>query len=207
MGVALVRSPGEALADPALLADGCVVEMDHPEHGRIRHVGNVVELAATPGGVQGPVAGRGEHTEEVRAAARDASAGAPASTPAVSAPLASPPLASPLAGLRVVDLGLGVAGPFAPKMLADLGADVIKVHALHDTFWAGTHMGLGTNRGKRSISVNLKDPRGNEILHRLVDRADVLATNWRPGAAARLGIDEASLRETHPRLVFCNTRG
>ena len=60
-------------------------------------------------------------------------------------------------------------------------------------------MGLGTNRGKRSISVNLKDPRGNEILHRLVDRADVLTTNWRPGAAARLGIDEASLREHAPR--------
>ena len=206
MGVALVRSPGEALADPALLADGCVVEMDHPEHGRIRHVGNVVELAATPGGVQGPVAARGAHTDEVRAAARATRrTDAPAST--LGRTPASPPLASPLEGLRVVDLGLGVAGPFAPKMLADLGADVIKVHALHDTFWAGTHMGLGTNRGKRSISVNLKDPRGNEILHRLVDRADVLATNWRPGAAARLGIDEASLRETHPGLVFCNTRG
>jgi crotonobetainyl-CoA:carnitine CoA-transferase CaiB-like acyl-CoA transferase len=112
-----------------------------------------------------------------------------------------------LAGVRVLDLGLGVAGPFAPRMLADLGAEVIKVHALHDTFWAGTHMGLGTNRGKRSISLNVKDERGREALHRLVDWADVVATNWRPGAAARLGIDYESLRHRHPRLVYCNTRG
>jgi crotonobetainyl-CoA:carnitine CoA-transferase CaiB-like acyl-CoA transferase len=109
--------------------------------------------------------------------------------------------------VRVIDLGLGVAGPFAPKMLADLGANVIKVHALHDGFWAGTHMGLGTNRGKRSISVNLKQPAGLEILNALIDKADVVVCNWRPGAAARLGIDYESLRERHPGLVFCNTRG
>jgi crotonobetainyl-CoA:carnitine CoA-transferase CaiB-like acyl-CoA transferase len=68
-------------------------------------------------------------------------------------------------------------------------------------------MGLGTNRGKRSIALNLKDPRGMEALHALIDGADVVTTNWRPGAAARLGIDYESLRERHPRLVFCNSRG
>jgi crotonobetainyl-CoA:carnitine CoA-transferase CaiB-like acyl-CoA transferase len=191
MGVALVRSPAEALADPALLADGCVVEVDHPEHGRIRHVGNVLEFSATPGGVPSSVRPPG-----------------PLPAPrAPQAPDAGRPIRSPLEGVRVLDLGLGVAGPFGPKMLADLGADVIKVHTLHDTFWAGTHMGLGTNRGKRSISLNLKDPRGGEILSALIDRADVVATNWRPGAAARLGIDYETLRERHPGLVFCNTRG
>ena len=192
MGVALVRSPAEALADPALLADGCVVELDHPDHGRIRHVGNVLEFSATPGGVAGPVTPPGPPP--------------PARAP-VMAGGGGAPLGAPLEGIRVLDLGLGVAGPFGPKMLADLGADVIKVHALHDTYWAGTHMGLGTNRGKRSIAVNLKDPKGREILHALIDRSDVVATNWRPGAAARLGIDDESLRRRHPRLVFCNTRG
>ncbi len=78
-------------------------------------------------------------------------------------------------------------------MLADLGADVIKVIAMHDGFWAGTHMGLGTNRGKRSIALNLKDPRGCEALNRLIATADVVAVNWRPGAAARLGLDYDSL--------------
>ena len=109
--------------------------------------------------------------------------------------------------MRVVDLGLGVAGPFTGRVLADLGADVIKVHALHDGYWSGTHMGLGTNRGKRSIAVNLKDPAGREVLDRLLATADVLTLNWRPGAAARLGIDFETLRESHPRLIHCNTRG
>jgi crotonobetainyl-CoA:carnitine CoA-transferase CaiB-like acyl-CoA transferase len=187
MGVGLVRSPAEALADPAFLADGCVVEVDHPDHGRIRHVGNVLEFSDAPGGVRTsppPGAGSAHHKSSGNGS-----------------------LAAPLEGVRVLDLGLGVAGPFAPKMLADLGADVIKVHALYDGFWAGTHMGLGTNRGKRSIALNLKHPAGLEILNALIDRADVVASNWRPGAAARLGIDYESLRARNPRLVFCNTRG
>ena len=202
MGVAKVRTPAEALADPAFLDDGCVVEVEHPSLGPIRHVGNVIEMAETPGTVTASVRERGADTAAVLAEA--------AAAAAVEAWVAAPPSATPgapLAGLRVLDLGLGVAGPFCPKMLADLGADVIKVHALHDTYWSGTHMGLGTNRGKRSISLNLKDPRGLAILHRLIDGADVLATNWRPGAMARLGIDEASLRATHPGLVICNARG
>jgi crotonobetainyl-CoA:carnitine CoA-transferase CaiB-like acyl-CoA transferase len=202
IGVALVRSPREALLDESFLADGCVVEVDDPVTGRIRHVGAVLEFSATPGAVAGPSPRPGEHTEAVLAEA----ATAPPPTARSAAPAAGE-LASPLEGVRVIDLGLGVAGPFTGRALADLGADVIKVHALHDTFWAGTHMGLGTNRGKRSISLNLKDERGRGALDRLIERADVVMTNWRPGAAARLGLDYDSLRARHPRLVYCNTRG
>ncbi|MBM3661247.1 MAG: CoA transferase, partial [Actinobacteria bacterium] len=125
----------------------------------------------------------------------------------VGAPAASGPLGAPLAGVRVLDLGLGVAGPFTGRMLADLGADVIKVMAMHDGFWAGTHMGLGTNRGKRSLTLNLKHPQGREALERLLATADVLTVNWRPGAAARLGLDFETLHAKYPRLVWCNTRG
>jgi crotonobetainyl-CoA:carnitine CoA-transferase CaiB-like acyl-CoA transferase len=113
----------------------------------------------------------------------------------------------PLAGITVLDLGLGVAGPWGGRVLADLGAEVIKVHALHDGFWASTHMGLATNWGKRSIAVNLKDPQGREVLDRLIARADVLAHNMRPGAAERLGIGYDQLRGRFPRLVYCHTRG
>jgi crotonobetainyl-CoA:carnitine CoA-transferase CaiB-like acyl-CoA transferase len=198
MGVAKVRSPGEALADPAYLDDGCVVEVDHPEHGPIRHVGNVIELAATPGIVRESVAESETSVAELLASIGDLD-------PVESTTHGD--LTGPLSGITVIDLGLGVAGPFASRLLADLGAAVIKVHSLRDGYWSGTHMGLGTNRGKRSISLDLKDPRGLEILHRLIGRADVLTTNWRPGAAARLGIDEASLRAAHPGLVICNSRG
>jgi crotonobetainyl-CoA:carnitine CoA-transferase CaiB-like acyl-CoA transferase len=92
-------------------------------------------------------------------------------------------------------------------MLADLGADVIKVNAMYDGYWNGTHMGLGGNRGKRSIALNLKDERGRAVLDKLLERADVITTNWRPGAAARLGLDYDTLHERFPHLVHCNTRG
>jgi crotonobetainyl-CoA:carnitine CoA-transferase CaiB-like acyl-CoA transferase len=201
IGIAPVRSPREALADESYLADGCVVEVDDPEVGKIRHVGPVLEFSATPGAVTAPTARRGEHTDAVMAEARNGTTQPP--------PVTRPPdaLAHALQGVRVLDLGLGVAGPFTGRVLADLGADVIKIHALHDTYWAGTHMGLGTNRGKRSISVNLKDERGRAVLERLVERADVVTTNWRPGAATRLGFDYETLRKKFPRLVYCNTRG
>jgi crotonobetainyl-CoA:carnitine CoA-transferase CaiB-like acyl-CoA transferase len=200
VGVALVRSPAEALSDAAFIADGCVVEVDDPEAGRIRHVGPVLEFSATPGAVGGPTARVGEHTDEVRSEAT-------AKRAAPAARTRHGELQHPLEGVRVLDLGLGVAGPFAGRALADLGADVIKIHARHDTFWAGTHMGLGTNRGKRSIAVNLKDPAGREVLDRLIERTDVVTTNWRPGAAARLDIDYETLHGRFPRLVYCNTRG
>jgi len=202
-GVATVRSPAEALADPSFLADGCVVEVDDPEVRRIRHVGPLLEFSATPGAVSGPAPRSGEHTDQVLAEAnaarlrpRTGSFRPPASA-----------AGHPLEGIRVIDLGLGVAGPYTGRVLADLGADVIKVHALHDTYWAGTHMGLGTNRGKRSIALNLKHKGGRDALEKLIETADVVTTNWRPGAAARLGLDYDTLRRRYPRLVYCNTRG
>jgi crotonobetainyl-CoA:carnitine CoA-transferase CaiB-like acyl-CoA transferase len=200
IGVAAVRSPTEALTDASFLADGCVVRIDDPEVGPIRHVGSVLEFSETPGAVRGPSPKPGQHTEEVIAEAAALASPSGGSRPAGH-------LGHPLDGVRVLDLGLGVAGPFTGRALADLGADVIKVNAVYDTFWSGTHMGLGTNRGKRSLAVNLKDDRGRAALDKLVSTADVIMTNWRPGAAARLGLDYDTLRDRFPRLVYCNTRG
>jgi crotonobetainyl-CoA:carnitine CoA-transferase CaiB-like acyl-CoA transferase len=199
MGVALVRSPAEALADPAYLEDGCVVEVEDRHLGRIRHCGPLLEFSRTPSSVRGPAPAPGGHTDEVRAEI--------ATTEPTTRAAATGSLDHPLGGVLVLDLGLGVAGPFAGRVLADLGADVIKIHAVYDGFWAGTHMGLGTNRGKRSIALNLKKPAGRAVLDRLIERADVVTTNWRPGAAARLGLDYETLSARYPRLVYCNSRG
>jgi crotonobetainyl-CoA:carnitine CoA-transferase CaiB-like acyl-CoA transferase len=203
LGLSIVRSPGEALADKSFLADGCVAEVDDPEEGPIRHAGPLLEFSATPGSIGGPAPRSGQHTTEILDRIEgDAirASDSPAAPPEISLPHS-------LAGIRVLDLGLGVAGPFTGRVLADLGADVIKVNALHDTYWNGTHMGLGTNRGKRSIALNLKDPAGRAVLDRLLEESDVFTLNWRPGAAARLGLDYESLKERFPRLVYCNTRG
>jgi crotonobetainyl-CoA:carnitine CoA-transferase CaiB-like acyl-CoA transferase len=201
LGITTVRPPSEALADKSFLADGCVVEVDDPEEGLIHHAGPLLEFSATPGSVAGPAPRPGQHTDEVLAAIQS-SVGRPGPTP-----IPAEPLAHPLAGIRVLDLGLGVAGPFTGRALADLGADVIKINALYDKYWNGTHMGLGVNRGKRSIALNLKDPDGREVLEKLLQRSDVITLNWRPGAAARLGLDYETLRDRYPRLVYCNTRG
>jgi crotonobetainyl-CoA:carnitine CoA-transferase CaiB-like acyl-CoA transferase len=203
IGVTVIRSPREALADPSFLADGCVVEVDDPELGPIRHIGPLLEFSATPGMVTGPAPRSGQHTDDVVAEAELVD-NHPSPAHYRDSEM---DLAHPLAGIRVLDLGLGVAGPFTGRVLADLGADVIKVNALHDTYWSGTHMGLGTNRGKRSIAVNLKHPEGRAAMEKLVARADVVATNWRPGAAARLGLDYQTLSQKYPGIIYCNTRG
>jgi crotonobetainyl-CoA:carnitine CoA-transferase CaiB-like acyl-CoA transferase len=209
LSIAVVRSPEEAFSDPALLKQGCVVEVTDPELGPVRHAGVLIEFSETPGAVTGPAPRPGEHTAEVlasRVSSAEAATLAPAAS-VVPADAAEGQPRGPLHGIRVLDLGLGVAGPWGGRVLADLGADVIKVHALHDGYWARTHMGLATNWGKRSIALNLKDPAAREVLSRLLETTDVLAHNMRPGAAERLGIGYEQLHEQFPRLVYCHTRG
>ena len=110
--------------------------------------------------MRGPAPRVGEHDDEVQA---EAAAGASREQRQGT----GRSLTAPLDGIRVLDLGLAVAGPFGTLLLADLGADVIKVNALHDGYWHSTHIAMACNRGKRSIAVNLKDPRGMEAVLRL----------------------------------------
>jgi crotonobetainyl-CoA:carnitine CoA-transferase CaiB-like acyl-CoA transferase len=196
-----LRAPEEALHDDAFLADGCVIEVDDPELGGVRQVGRVYELHACPTDAPSAPVAIGADSDAVRAEA-DALAGA---SPVPRA--ATPAPASPLAGVRVVDLGLAVAGPWGTMMLADLGADVIKVNPLHDFYWMSTHIAMACNRGKRSIAMNLKDPAAMEVLHDLVATADIVQHNMRYDAAVRLGVDYESLRAIKPDLIYCHTRG
>jgi crotonobetainyl-CoA:carnitine CoA-transferase CaiB-like acyl-CoA transferase len=200
--VQAVRSPEEALLDPTLLADGCVVEVDDPELGPIRQVGSVYSLSACPTVAPAPPVARGTHTAEVRA---EAASAVPAAAPPWER--AEPLPVAPLAGIRVLDLGLAVAGPWGTQLLADLGADVVKVNQAHEGYWMGTHYGVMCNRGKRGIALDLKHPDGMAVLHRLVAGADVVQHNMRPDAARRLGVDYASLRPLRPDLIYCQTRG
>jgi crotonobetainyl-CoA:carnitine CoA-transferase CaiB-like acyl-CoA transferase len=84
---------------------------------------------------------------------------------------------------------------------------VIKVNARRDPWWHANHIAYGANRGKRSIGIDLKNPEGLAVLHRLVEQADVVHSNMRPDALRRLRCDEASLREVNPDIVYCHTRG
>jgi crotonobetainyl-CoA:carnitine CoA-transferase CaiB-like acyl-CoA transferase len=201
-----VRTPEEALVDPALIDDGAVVDVPHPEYGSLRQAGILYGLSATPGAVQRGVPRVGEHTEEIRAEAAGVSAGADAGV-AAAAGSSSGALRAPLHGVTVLDLGFAVAGPFGTQLLADLGADVIKVNAWRDPYWHANHIAYGANRGKRSIGIDLKTPEGLAVLHRLVESADVVHSNMRRDALHRLKVDEASLREVNPDIIYVHTRG
>ena len=198
----LVRSPEEALADPALLAEGAVIDLEHPAHGRLRQVGVLYGMSATPGAVQGPVPRVGEHNDEIRAELI-----ASPETLATASVVATSPGRPPLDDVTVLDLGFAVAGPFGTQALSDLGANVIKINATRDPFWHATHIAYACNRGKRSICIDLKKPEGLAVFHRLVARADVVHSNMRREALVRLGCDEASLRPHNPTMIYCHTRG
>ena len=193
------RRPEDALNDQALIDEGIVVTLDDPEVGPIRQVGLVYGMSKTPGKVQGPAPTIGQHTEEILAELLN---------PIPATPTASSgDLKAPLDGVLVLDLGLAIAGPFSNQLLSDLGATVIKVNTVYDTFWHSTHIAYTANRGKQSISINLKDPRGLAVLHELVKRADIVQHNMRYEAAIRLGVDYESLVTIKPDLIYCHSSG
>lgn len=116
----------------------------------------------------------------------------------------------PLEGIRVLDLSRLLPGPFLTQLLADLGADVVKVEEPgagdYARWTAPVVEGVGyafaaVNRGKRSVALDLKDPRGVEVARRLAERSDVLVESFRPGVLARLGLGEEELAALNPRLV------
>ena len=119
----------------------------------------------------------------------------------------------PLHGIRVIDYSHFLAGPYLSRCLAAMGAEVIKVErptqgdaGRAHPYFIGGYSGyfLQQNMGKRGLCVNVRDPRGLELMHRLVDGADIFVENYRPGALDRLGLGYASLAERNPRLVYCS---
>jgi crotonobetainyl-CoA:carnitine CoA-transferase CaiB-like acyl-CoA transferase len=204
-----VRTPEEALADPNLLAESAVIEIEHPDHGKLRQAGIVYHLSRTPGGIGRSVPLVGEHNAEVRAEVAAADRRTSASDEANQANGAEGReiRKGPLEGVTVLDLGFAVAGPFGTQVLADLGANVIKINAYRDPWWHAMHIAYGCNRNKRSIGIDLKTPEGQQVFHRLLLEADVVHSNMRSDALDRLGLDEDSLRRINPDIIYCHTRG
>jgi formyl-CoA transferase len=127
----------------------------------------------------------------------------------------SPGPRGPLDGVTVLDLCSYLAGPYGCTLLADLGARVIKIESpqgdmlrqFPSSLDGESRFFLGTNRGKKAIALDLKEPDGLAILHRMVESADVLVENFRPSVPARLGIDYPRLKGMNPRLLYCGLTG
>src|SRR5829696_6517649 len=139
-------------------------------------------------------------------------------------PTEAPPSKPPLADIRVLDMSRVLAGPWGGQMLADLGADVIKVERPgsgddtrgwgppflkdrdgRDTAEAAYY--LGTNRNKRSIAVDIAQPAGQQLIREMAAQCDVFVENFKVGDMARYGLDAATLCGLNPRLVYCSVTG
>lgn len=124
-------------------------------------------------------------------------------------------MAGPLSGVKVVDVSAMMAGPFSTMILAEQGADVIKVEPIAGDFMrrmaTGGHeigpLAYNTNRGKRSIALDLKSPAGIAVAHRLIASADVFVENFRAGVADRLGLGYKQLSADNPRLIYARSGG
>jgi len=119
----------------------------------------------------------------------------------------------PLKGIRVLDLSRVLAGPYCSMTLSDLGAEVIKVEipgrgddtrAFPPFLEGESSYYLSLNRGKKSLTLNLKDEKGVEVLHRLVKKCDVVLENFRPGVTKRLGVDYDVLKKIKEDLIYCS---
>jgi formyl-CoA transferase/CoA:oxalate CoA-transferase len=124
---------------------------------------------------------------------------------------------APLRGLKVIEIGVAMAGPYCGMMLADFGADVIKVERVGEgdesrkwaPFFEGqlSHYFAAVNRNKKSLAVDIKRPEGAAIVRRLAARADVLVENFRPGALENAGLGYEALHPLNPGLIYCSLSG
>ncbi|HEY3810440.1 MAG TPA: CoA transferase, partial [Acidimicrobiales bacterium] len=175
-------APGECHTHPQVVHNGVVTDVDVPGHGLTRQLGHSYHLEGS------------------------GSARPPAEGSVAPAAAASPTYA--LSGVRVLDYGVALAGPFGPMVMADLGADVIKIDNISRAVGtAGGFLWAACQRGKRSIAVDLKSPGGQEISRRLIASADVLHYNMRVGVAERLGFGYEQARAINPRIVHCHLTG
>ncbi len=192
------RTAEETLDDPDLIMNGHVIEHDHPTLGKIRQVGPVAALGATPAVVGGPAHEPGQDNGAVEAKA-------PAALSATHQPKA------PLEGVTVVEFATIIAAPLGVSYLGDLGARVIKVEPVGGDSYRG--MGLlgisaaRTNQSKESIALDLKEKEAQDIVAKLVAKADIIVHNYRPGVPERLGIGYEQCKAINPKVVYVSVNG
>jgi crotonobetainyl-CoA:carnitine CoA-transferase CaiB-like acyl-CoA transferase len=186
------------LKSEIIRANGLAAALDHPSLGAVEMPGVAAKLERTPGAV----------VRLPAPATEDEIAGF-AAAPLPCAAKAERK-AAPLAGVRVLDLGTVIAGAYAASILANFGADVVKVESPDgDPFRSGGGGFINYNRGKRGLGLDLKAPKGRALFLDLAKGADVVLDNYRLGVRERLGVDYAALEAVNPRIISCsaNTYG
>jgi crotonobetainyl-CoA:carnitine CoA-transferase CaiB-like acyl-CoA transferase len=187
--IAFVRTPAEWISTDHARQTRAVAQVEDPEYGPIWCAGLPVSLSAFP---ESPIEPRelpGADTFDVLAELAD-------TAPRAAEAGAEPGLAAPLAGIRVLDLGVALAGPTCGRILAEFGAEVVKISAPN----SGVSGYL--NRGKQSLLLDLDTLAGQDVYWRLVDTADVVLENFSPSTADRLAIGYAEVHARRPDVVY-----
>jgi crotonobetainyl-CoA:carnitine CoA-transferase CaiB-like acyl-CoA transferase len=185
----------EWLDHPQLEANALRIQIDDPERGPVTMPGVPLVMTETPGSVRTPAPTLGQHDRTA------------VPWPALAPPRGTPPetRTGPLAGYRVLDLGTILAGPYAGALLAELGADVIKVETPAGDAFRET--GFMYNRGQRGLAINLACAEARQAFYALVRTSDVVLDNSRLSVPKRLGVDYASLKEVRPDIVTFSVTG
>ena len=213
----LVRSAQEAMSDEQIVHDGLVRQLDDPILGDTAMMGLPIKLTQTPGRIRSP---RTDHhltaiDDLHRRSGEGTSPRAPtrgrnpedtnARTGASHSSLLSTHSSSdlPLSGVRIMEMTNVIAGPVAGRLLADLGAEMVKFESLDGDISrpAGGAGFISYNTNKLSVSVNTRTDEGKEVARRLASTADAILANMRPGATDRMGLDSVTLEELNPGLI------
>ena len=210
----VVGTAQEALRHPDMVANREVVDVEHPRLGTVRQLGLLARLTETPGEVSAPGPEPGAHTAEVLAEPPRPAWSPPAATAGAGGSDGKAP-AHPLEGVTVLEFATIIAAPLGAALLGDMGARVIKVEPTNGgdpIRWLG--VGLGAmfsaakmTASKESICIDLKSEQGQAIVHRLIEDADVIIHNYRPGVPERLGIGYEQARALKPDIVWLSMNG
>jgi crotonobetainyl-CoA:carnitine CoA-transferase CaiB-like acyl-CoA transferase len=189
----------EGMDHPQIRYNGDVIALDDPLVGPTEQLGPLAKLEHTPLVPQGPAPVPLDGTSEAYTWSQ------PAPPVTLSVPDSRGAVRAALDDLLVLDFSTWIAGGFTSTPLADLGARVIKVEPITGDPFRGFGRGEGVAKmsaGKLGLAVDLKKPEGRAIVHQLIERADILIHNFRPGVPEKLGIDYATARQLNPRLLY-----
>ena len=206
-----VRTAQEWLATEHARVAGMVTQVDDPELGPTWMTGLPVRLAESPGAVPGPRHVPDADRAEILAELEKPPTPSPSPVPEGGEPVTLLPLSAPerglggevslpLEGLRILDLCQVLAGPTSGRVLAEFGADVVKINGPHKRI--GSHGYL--NRGKRTLLLDVESPRGQQVFWKLVDQADVVIQNFPKGTAERYGIGYEQVRARKPGIIYAS---
>ncbi|OLT33891.1 carnitine dehydratase [Actinomadura sp. CNU-125] len=200
-----VLGPGEALADPHLAETGLARTLSEDGHRDVVVGSPIAVSPLVPDRPSGNRAGDSADGDNADAGALRASPVQEEDRPAGGNPAGNTPTGDALAGVRVVDFSAFVAGPLAAEILADLGADVVKVEPPGgEAMRAAAYAVAACQRGKRSLALDIGAPEARPVVERLLRGADVVLHNFRVGVSERLGIDEATVAALNPDAVYCH---